>query len=56
MKMHRILAILMAATLLFSALCACGEPTPPSTSTENGATDTEQETELTDDLPDDLKR
>ena len=54
MKICRILAILVAATLLFSALCACGEPTPPSTSTENGPTDTAQETELTDDLPDDL--
>ena len=54
MKICRILAILVAATLLFSALCACGEPTPPDTSTENGPTDTAQETELTDDLPDDL--
>jgi hypothetical protein len=54
MKICRILAILVAATLLFSALCACGEPTPPSTSTENGPTDSAQETELTDDLPDDL--
>ena len=57
MKTCRILAALLAALMLFSTLCACGEPILPNDGTDpadSGNANTEQETELTDDLPDDL--
>ena len=60
MNKTRILAALLAATMLFGTLCACGEATDePETSvaadtTPSTETEVESETELTDDLPDDL--
>ena len=59
MKKTRILAVLLAAAMLLSSLCACGEAADePETSAADtappAATEPESETELTDDLPDDL--
>ena len=56
MKTCRILAALLAALMLLGTLCACGEPMIPDNGTDptDSGINTEQETELTDDLPDDL--
>ncbi len=58
MKLPRILCVLLAFLMLAGSLAACGEPVAdPDTSTaaDSGAvTEPESETELSDDLPDDL--
>ena len=59
MKLTRILAALLATLMLVGSLAACGGPVeePDATTAPDGtaaATETQGETELTDDLPDDL--
>ena len=59
MKLTRILAALLATLMLVGSLAACGDPVeePDATTAPDGtaaATETQGETELTDDLPDDL--
>ncbi len=59
MKKKQILSALLAAVLLLGSLCACGttteEPESPTTSATTAAeTEQESETEITDNLPEDL--
>ena len=55
-KTRRILTALLASVMLLPSLAACGESTDPADTTAPSRTnsDTAADTELTDDLPDDL--
>ena len=56
MKVTRILAVILALLMLVGSFAACGETTDDPTITQDTTApgETESETELTDDLPDDL--